>query len=82
MRLVHRTERSTIGFMVPDGTFEKHYRIGDLAEMWSLGRETIRKMLVNEPGVIKVRMGRRKTHTTYSVPESVAERIHRRLSNA
>ena len=63
--------------MVPDATFEKHYRIGDLAEMWSLGRETIRKMLVNEPGVIRVRMGRRKTHTTYSVPASVAESIHR-----
>jgi hypothetical protein len=78
---MHRTERNTINFMVPDDTFEKHYRIGDLAEMWSLGRETIRKMLVDEPGVIKVRMGRRKTHTTYSVPASVAERIHKRLSD-
>jgi hypothetical protein len=68
--------------MVPDGTFEKHYRIGDLAEMWCLERETIRKMLLHEPGVIKVRMGRRKIHATYSVPASVAERIHRRLSNA
>lgn len=68
--------------MFPDGTFEKHYRISDLAEMWCLGRETIRKMLVNEPGVIKIRLGRRQSHTTYSVPASVAERIHRRLSNA
>jgi hypothetical protein len=78
---MHRTERNTINFMVPDDTFEKHYRIGDLAEIWSLGRETIRNMLVDEPGVIKVRMGRRKTHTTYSVPASVAERIHKRLSD-
>jgi hypothetical protein len=64
---MHRTDRNTINFMVPDDTFEKHYRIGDLAEMWSLGRETIRRMLVDEPGVIKVRMGRRKTHTTYEL---------------
>jgi hypothetical protein len=71
---MHRTERNTINFMVPDDTFEKHYRIGDLAEIWSLGRETIRNILVDEPGVIKVRMGRRKTHTTYSVPASVTRK--------
>jgi hypothetical protein len=29
----------------------------------------------NEKGVIKVRLGRKKAHTTYSVPESVAMRI-------
>lgn len=63
-------------------TFEKHYRISDLADLWGLGRETVRKLVKDDPGVIKVRMGRRKTHTTYSVPESAARRIHTRLLNA
>ncbi len=61
--------------------FERHYRIGDLARMWGLGRETIRKIVKSEPDVIKIRMGRKKAHTVYSVPESVARRIHARLVN-
>jgi hypothetical protein len=63
-------------------TFEKHYRIGDLARIWGLGRETVRKLVKDDPGVIKIRMGRKKAHTAYSVPESVACRIHTRLLNA
>lgn len=61
--------------------FEKHYRIGELARIWGIGRETVRKILLCEPGVIRIRMGRKKTHTIYSVPESVVRRIHTRLLN-
>jgi hypothetical protein len=68
---------------MPDQTpFEKHYRIGELAQLWGLGRETVRKLVKNEPDVIKIRMGRKKAHTVYSVPESAAHRIHTRLLNA
>ena len=69
----------TGGTMLDNSPFEKHYRIGDLARMWGLGRETIRKLIKDEPGVIKVRLGRKKAHTIYSVPESTAKRIHTRL---
>jgi hypothetical protein len=69
--------------MPADGTtFEKHYRVGELAELWSLGRETVRKLVKDDPGVIKIRMGRKKAHTVYSVPESAAQRIHTRLLNS
>ena len=61
--------------------FEKHYRIGDLARIWGLGRETIRKLVKDDPDVLKIRMGRKKAHTVYSVPESTAKRIHTRLLN-
>jgi hypothetical protein len=60
---------------------EKHYRISELAELWGLGRETVRCLVKDDPGVIKIRMGRKKSHTTYSVPESAAQRIHTRLLN-
>lgn len=63
-------------------TFERHYRIGELAEMWNLGRETVRLLVKDEQGVIRIRLGRKKAHTIYSVPESVAERIHTRLLNS
>jgi hypothetical protein len=68
--------------MSADSSFaEKHYHIEELAGLWGLGRETIRKILLDEPGVLRVRMGRKQAHTTYSVPESVARRIHTRLIN-
>ena len=67
--------------LVDNATFEKHYRIGELAEMWGLGRETVRKLVKDDPGVIKIRMGRKHAHTVYSVPESAARRIHTRLAD-
>jgi hypothetical protein len=62
--------------------FERHYRISELAEMWHLGRETVRLLVKDEPGVIKIRLGRKRAHTIYSVPESVAITIHTRLLNS
>ena len=77
--LSENSEPSTAAF---GPAFERHYRIGDLAEMWNLGRETVRVLVKDEDGVIKVRLGRKKAHTVYSVPESVAKRIHTRLLNS
>ena len=70
------------GLLGENTTFERHYRIGDLARQWSFGRETVRKLVKDEPGVLKVRLGRKRSNTVYSVPESVARRIHTRLLNA
>jgi len=83
-RPVQNMSRAALGLEVQylsrDASFaEKHYRVGDLAELWSLGRETVRKLVKDDPGVIKIRQGRKKTHTTYSIPESAARRIHTRL---
>jgi hypothetical protein len=64
-----------------DTTFEAHCTIGDLARLWHLGRETVRLLVKDEPGVLKIRMGARKRLTRYSVPESVARRVHTRLFN-
>ena len=61
--------------------FEQHYRVSQLATQWGYGRETIRKIVQHEPGVLKLRLGRKKANTTYSIPESVAQRIHTRLLN-
>ena len=65
-----------------DTTFEAHFTISDLARQWKIGRETVRILIKDEPGVLKIRLGRRKAMTRYSgVPESAARRIHTRLFN-
>lgn len=64
-----------------DTTFEAHYTIAELARQWKLGRETVRLLVKDEPDVLKIRLGRRKALTRYSVPESVARRVHTRLFN-
>ena len=66
---------------IGDTTFEVHYSVGDLARHWRLGRETVRLLVKDEPGVLRIRLGPRKALTRYSVPESVARRIHTRLFN-
>ena len=63
-------------------TFEKHYRVGELARLWNVGRSTVRTLVMNEPGVLKIKNGLKRAHIVYSVPESVAKRIHTRLMNA
>jgi hypothetical protein len=63
-------------------TFEKHYRISELARTWGIGRETVRRLVKDDPGVIKIRLGRKKAHTVYAIPESAAHRIHTRLLNS
>lgn len=62
--------------------FEPHFRIGEFAKLWALGRETVRNLVKDDPDVIKIRLGRKKAHTIYGVPESAARRIHTRLLNA
>jgi hypothetical protein len=69
------------GSAAENAAFEQHYRISDLARLWRVGRETVRKLVKDDPEVIKIRLGRNKAHTIYSVPESAARRIHTRLMN-
>ena len=65
-----------------DTTFERHYNVTELKTIWAMGRETVRKLVKDEPGVIHIRLGKKQANSTYSVPESVARRIHTRLLNA
>jgi hypothetical protein len=74
--------RSTGSSALGHAAFERHYRIAELAERWQIGRETVRRLVKDEPGVVRIRLGRKKAHTNYSVPESVAVRIHTRLLNS
>ena len=63
---------------------EKHYTPKELAALWGFSPATIRNLVRDEPGVLRLEgMGRahgRRSYTTFSIPESVALRLHERLA--
>jgi hypothetical protein len=62
---------------------EKHYEPSELADLWGVSAETIRSIFRDEPGVLKIgKTGARykRGYITLRIPESVAERVHTRLS--
>ena len=62
---------------------EKHYRVKDLAALWGVSAKTVRRVFTNEPGVVRIGnhgTGNRKC-VVLSIPESVALRVHERLSH-
>ena len=65
--------------------FEKHYCVSEVAELWGLSERTIRRIFTGEPGVIKWENGEtrfKRGYTTLRIPESVVQRVHRKLRKA
>ncbi len=62
---------------------ERHLTPKELGALWSLSHDSVIRLIRTEPGVLKSspphRRGARK-RVTYRIPESVAARIHERLS--
>jgi hypothetical protein len=65
--------------LLPDTTTEQHFSIGDLAKLWRLSYETVRQLVMDDPGVCRVQLGKKKTMCRYSIPLSAARRIHNLL---
>ncbi|MGB2668236.1 MAG: hypothetical protein WAK48_29875 [Candidatus Acidiferrum sp.] len=60
---------------------EKHYTPAEIAELWGVDPETIRNVFRNEPGVLKLGNNNgKRAYVSLRIPESVAERVHKRLS--
>jgi hypothetical protein len=64
-------------------TFERHFTVAELAALWNLSKDTVRRCFQREAGVIEI-VGRKKVskrrYITLRIPKSVALRVHRRLS--
>ena len=63
---------------------ERHFTAKEVAEAWNLSQDTIYRLLVNEPGVLLLvseRKKYRRTRRTLRIPESVKNRVYRRLQN-
>jgi hypothetical protein len=75
-------ERSPI--RIEETAFERHFTPKQLAELWILHESTIRRLFIDEPGVLKYgnsspRSGRRE-YLTLRIPESVARRVYAKRS--
>ena len=79
---VHNAETTWATGAVPFIT--RHYSPAEIAELWGLSPDSIRKIFENEPGVLvlgsqRPRRGKR-SYTTLRIPAHVLERVHRRMS--
>jgi hypothetical protein len=80
-RVIERSNLTKDG--APALMAEKHYSPSELSEIWNVSVQTIRAVFENEEGVLKI--GRdgtrtRRRYKTLRIPESVAARVHTRLS--
>ena len=70
--------------MPTQAAMEQHYTAADIARQWGLSVDTVRRLFEHEPGVLIVEPTRgrfsRRRYRTLRIPESIAERVHRRLS--
>lgn len=68
----------------PSSFAERHYAIAEIAELWNLSPDAVRKVFQDEPGVMVLGgqgAGHKRKYTTLRVPESVLQRVHRRMTN-
>jgi len=65
---------------VENSAFEHHYTPHELAELWKFDESTIRRMFMDEPGVLiygkERRRDGRRDYVTLRIPESVARRVY------
>ena len=62
---------------------EPHYKVAEVAELWRVSRDTVRRLFENEPGVLvlgELRPRNKRRYITIRIPESVLARVRRKLS--
>ncbi len=62
---------------------ERHYTSGEIAQLWGLSKDSVRRLFKNEPGVLLISPRQRRGKRSYAslrIPASVLERVHRKLS--
>ncbi len=83
--LLRRPDRASHTPEYREPCIEKHYSVSELAVMWNLSENTIRRMFENEPGVLKwgaTESRFKRRYTTLRIPESVVLRVHRQFRAA
>ena len=80
------TKIRTIGDMATDVPrfAVRHYTVAEIAALWSLSDDAVRKIFEKESGVLVIGDTRpslrKRRYTTLRIPQDVVERVHRRLS--
>ena len=61
---------------------ERHYTVAELSRLWFFSENTIRRLFIKEPGVVKIARPQtrlKRGYTSMRIPERIAQRVHRRL---
>lgn len=66
----------------PSAVTERHYAVAEVAELWNLSTDAIRKLFQDEPGVLVIgsQSPHKRRYTTLRIPASVLQRVHRRMT--
>ena len=68
----------------PESFAARHFSPLEIAELWGLSVDSVRKIFENEPGVLVIGNTQprryKRSYTTLRIPQAVVERVHRRLS--
>lgn len=62
---------------------QKHFTVPELAKQWKFSPSFIRSLFENEDDVLKIvrpELKHKRGYTNLRIPESVARRVHARLS--
>ena len=60
---------------------ERHYSVFEVAELWNVSTETVRRLFHNEPGVLifgSAETKYKRKRETMRIPARVVERVHER----
>jgi len=65
----------------PNAPLERHYAAAEVAGLWHLNVETVRRLFEHEPGVVVLQAARagKRPYRTLRIPQSVLDRVHKRL---
>jgi hypothetical protein len=62
---------------------ERHYSVSEIAAMWNLSVDLVRKLFRNEPGVLvlgSVKRRGKRGYMTLRISQSVLERVYRQIT--
>jgi AraC-like DNA-binding protein len=67
----------------PQQLRERHFRVQDVARNRNLSSDTVRRLFIDEPGVIVIKTykPRRRVYRSLRIPESVERRVFARMTN-
>lgn len=70
--------------MPQTAALERHFSPAEIAELWGLSVDSVRRLFAGEQGVLVIEPPRgrfsRRRYRTLRIPAAVVERVHRRLS--
>jgi hypothetical protein len=61
---------------------EQHYTVTQVAKLWGMSPNAVRKLFAHEPDVLKLSRPEKRFkrgYTTYFIPESAMRRVHNQL---